>query len=155
MAKKKSAKPKPKAAAKKGPRQTSLLGMADRKIAALQEAALSYAECRDQRIALLDQESELKQELLDLMHKHKKTHYVYGNVAIDIVPEGEKLKVKIKSADEVEEPSHEESAPTSDEVGFSEPPEPEEDEPEPEEFEEEEDSEEEDMGVEEVQASGA
>lgn len=102
-AKNKAVKPKPKTEVKKGPRQKALPGMEDRAIRALQDAALTYAECRDQRIGLSEQEGELKSELLDLMHKHKKTHYAHGSVLIDIVPEGEKLKVRIKKADEVEE----------------------------------------------------
>lgn len=112
MAKKKAAKKKAakKPAAKKappvvkkGPRQTALPGMEDRAIAALQDAAMSYAEIRDQRVALSAQEVELKNQLLDLMHGYKKTHYSHGNVVIDIVPEKETIKVKIKKADDMSE----------------------------------------------------
>ncbi len=92
-AKKKAVKPKP--VAKKGPRQKSLPGMEDRAISALQNAALSYAEARDARVACSSVKVERKKQLLGLMHAHKKKRYQHGNVFIEIVPEGEKLKVKI------------------------------------------------------------
>ena len=94
------AKPKPAAkkkaaAVKKGPRQTSLPGMEDRAIEALDDAALSYAETRDERIGLSKEEGDKKKVLMGLMHANKKTKYTHGNISIEIVPEGEKIKVKI------------------------------------------------------------
>ena len=68
--------------------------------------------------------------------------YTKDNVLIDIIPEGEKLKVKIKPAESVEELS---SAPEPEEI---------EDQEEPDEYEEVEPDEEE-LGVEEVEVSGA
>lgn len=107
-AKKKSPKKptaKKKAAVKKGPRQTSLPGMEDRRITALDNAALSYAEIRDQRMDLSKSEVEAKSKVSDLMHANKKTHYKHGNIVIDLVPEGEKVKVKIKpEGEEDDEP---------------------------------------------------
>lgn len=109
--KKKAKKPaktpaaKKKVAVKKGPRQTSLPGMEDRRITALDNAALSYAEIRDQRMELSKSEVEAKSKVSDLMHANKKTHYKHGNIVIDLVPEGEKVKVKIKpEGEEDDEP---------------------------------------------------
>jgi hypothetical protein len=103
MAKKKAAKKK---AAKKPvlvrkkPRQTSLPGMENRKIAELQRTALDYADVRDQRMELSKQESDLKKELLGMMHTHKMEHYEYGNVIVDVVHEEETVKVKVKAENE-------------------------------------------------------
>ena len=82
--------------AKRGARQKPLPGMADRKISKLHDTAMSYAEMRDQRMALGAQEVELKGKLLDLMKAQKKEHYEYGGVVIDIVHESENVKVKVK-----------------------------------------------------------
>jgi len=90
-------------------RQKRLPGMADSKLEALHDAALSYAEIRDQRQALTKQEVELKGSLLTLMHKHKKDHYEYNGVTVDLVAEQETVKVRVKKAkvddDEPEEVS--------------------------------------------------
>jgi hypothetical protein len=86
-----------KKSAKKG-RQKRLPGMADAKLEALHNAALSYAEIRDQRQALTKQEVELKGSLLTLMHKSKKDHYEYNGVTIDLVAEQETVKVRVAKA---------------------------------------------------------
>jgi hypothetical protein len=105
MAKKKSRKTKPKAKVnhkpvKKSPRQEALPGLEDRAIKAIDNAAMDYADIRDQRQALTAQESSLKTELLNLMHKHQKTHYKHGTVEINVVPEAETIKVRIKEENE-------------------------------------------------------
>ena len=87
---------------KKGPRQKPLPGMENRKIAALQDAAMSYAEIRDERQALSAQEVDLKKKLIGLMHKYKKTEYIFGTVKINLVMEEETVKVKIKRDSEEE-----------------------------------------------------
>jgi hypothetical protein len=105
MATKKKAK---KTAVKKGPRQKELPGMEDRKIRVLDDAALTYAEVRDARMDLTKQEAEAKARVADLMHANKKTHYKHGNILIDLVPEGESVKVKIKpEGSEEDEPDTE------------------------------------------------
>lgn len=81
-------------------RQKSLEGMEDREIKELQDAAISYAEIRDERMALNKQEVELKTQLLTLMKKHKKETYVYNGVEVNIVHEEETVKVKVKKQDE-------------------------------------------------------
>ena len=107
-----------KKSAKKG-RQKRLPGMADAKLEALHNAALDYAEVRDKRQELTKEEVALKGTLLTLMHKHKKDHYEYNGVTIDLVTEEETVRVRVKKAkadddepEEVSEPSGE----TSDEV---------------------------------------
>ena len=83
-----------KKSAKKG-RQKRLPGMADAKLEALHNAALDYAEVRDKRQELTKEEVNLKGTLLTLMHKHKKDHYEYNGVTIDLVTEQETVKVRV------------------------------------------------------------
>lgn len=99
MATKKAAKKAPKEV-KKGPRQQQLPEMEDRKIEALEDKALQYAEVRDERIGLSSKEVELKGNLLDLMKAQKREHYHRGAIKIDIVHEKENIKVKVKAADD-------------------------------------------------------
>ena len=104
---------KKKSAKKKG-RQERLPGMKDSKLEALHNAALDYAEIRDKRQALTKEEVELKGQLLTLMHKHRKDHYEYNGVVVDLVTEEETVKVRVKKAkvddDEPEEVSSTEGA---------------------------------------------
>jgi hypothetical protein len=88
---------------KKGPRQKALPGMSDRKLKDLHDAALAYAEARDERMTLSVAEVDAKKLLLVLMKKHKKEHYEYEGVVIDVVHEKENVKVRIKSAEEGQE----------------------------------------------------
>lgn len=85
---------------KKSPRQEQLPGMEDRAIKAIDNAAGDYADVRDERQKLTAQEASLKTELLNLMHKFKKTHYKHGTVEITVKPEGEKITVRIKDENE-------------------------------------------------------
>ena len=82
------------------PKQGSLAGMTDRKIEALHAAAEEYVKIRDERMALTKQEAPLRDALLALMHKNKKTHYVYDDLEITVVPIDETVKVKIHEQDE-------------------------------------------------------
>ena len=104
MAKKKAAKKhanaKPVA---KGPRQSSLPGMDDRAIRALNEAALSYDDVKKERMKLTEQEVELKEQVRELMHAQKRKHYRYKNIEIALEPEGEKVKVRVRSEGDEEE----------------------------------------------------
>jgi hypothetical protein len=101
-------KRKPAEEVKKGPRPQSLPGMEDGKVEVLEDKALEYAEVRDQRISLSQQEGELKAELLGLMKAQKREHYVHENVEIHIVHEKENVKVKVKSAGSDDEESEDE-----------------------------------------------
>lgn len=90
----------PKGAGKRG-RQERLPGVEeDPLIEALQDAALDYADIRDQRQALTAREVEAKGRLKDLMHAHKKEVYRHGGVVVTLVKEEENVKVKIKATDE-------------------------------------------------------
>lgn len=98
--KKKSVLKKSKPKVKKSPRQEALPGLEDRGIKAIDTAAADYNDVKTQRIALLADEVSLKQELLTLMKRYKKSHYKHGTIEIDIKPEGEKIIVKIKDENE-------------------------------------------------------
>ena len=97
-AKKANSHSKPKS---KLPRQDALPGMENAKIKAIEDAAMDYAEIRDQRQELTIQEVDLKTKLLDLMHKNGKTEYKRGNISISIIPEGEKVKVRVREEAEL------------------------------------------------------
>lgn len=75
--------------------QPRLPGTEDSKIQELQDAALEYAEIRDQRMELSKQEAPLKEKLLSLMKKNKLKHYHFANVEITVVVEEETVKVKV------------------------------------------------------------
>jgi hypothetical protein len=96
--------------AKKTPRQEALPTMENRKIKALQDAAMDYADIRDQRVALTAQEVELKQKLIDLMHKHDRETYTYNGVTITLVHEEESVKVKVSKPKSDEEETEEAEA---------------------------------------------
>jgi hypothetical protein len=78
-----------------------LPGMEDRRIAELHNAALAYAEIRDRRMALNEEEGVLKDKLIALMKKHKKEEYNCEGVRIIFEHvEEDKLKVKVPKADD-------------------------------------------------------
>jgi len=115
-------KKKAKKAAKKSklPRQEVLPGVGDKKIAAIENAALDYAEIRDQRMELSTQEVDLKKKLLDLMHAKKLKEYKRNGISVIIKHEEETVKVRVKAEEDLdsEEPSQasEESAPEPEET---------------------------------------
>lgn len=86
--------------AKKQPRTGSLPGLEDHAIRALDNAAAEYADIRDQRMALTNQEVDLKSRALKLMKKYGKTTYKHNGVSIEIVAGDESIKVKVKIPDE-------------------------------------------------------
>lgn len=94
---------KKKDSPKKIARQPRLPGMADAKISSLHNAALDYAEIRDQRQELTTQEVDLKAKLIRLMHDNKKETYDYNGVHIELVHEDETVKVRIKRVKEGED----------------------------------------------------
>ena len=83
-------------------RQVELPGLENRKLKDLHETALTYAEKRDERQALLTEEVDLKQRLLTLLKKYKMDHYEYNGVTVDRVMEEETVRVRIKSKDKDE-----------------------------------------------------
>jgi hypothetical protein len=81
--------------AKKAKNQ-DLPGMEDRSIKGLEDVASEYADIRDRRMALLQEEIELKGKAMKLMKKHGKSEYRRDGIEITIVPGEETIKVKIK-----------------------------------------------------------
>lgn len=79
----------------KKPRQARLPAMEDPAIEELESAAEEYADIRDRRQALTTEEVRLKKDLLNLMHREKKTEYNHGGVSIKVIVESEKVKVRI------------------------------------------------------------
>lgn len=75
--------------------------MENAKIASIENKAMDYAEIRDQRQALTLQEVELKTALIELMHKLGKTEYKRNGISVKLVPEGENVKVRVKSEDDL------------------------------------------------------
>lgn len=107
---KKASKPKTKKPRAKKPRSQPLPGMEDARIRELDDIAASYAEIRDQRIALNKDEAELKASAIALMRKHGKTIYRHDGIEIRIIPGEEDVKVKVKP------PKEEEDAPNGVEI---------------------------------------
>ena len=89
------------------PRQQQLPGVEDRKIFAIENAAMAYAEIRDERQDLTKREVELKADLLRLMHKLGRTEYKRDGISVTVVMEEENVKVRVKSADEPDEEEEE------------------------------------------------
>jgi hypothetical protein len=100
--KKKSAK-KP-TAKRRIPRQDVLPGVGDVKIAAIENAALDYAEIRDERQELTKREVELKDKLLKLMHAKELTEYKRNGISVKVVLESENVKVRVRDEDELDPP---------------------------------------------------
>ena len=82
------------------PRQNPLPGMEDGKLAAIENA-----ELRDERQALTVKEVELKQKLIDLMHKHEKTEYKRNGISVKLVVEEETVKVRVKDESDLPAPA--------------------------------------------------
>jgi hypothetical protein len=100
------AKKEKKAKPHKIPRQAPLPGIGDTKIAAIENAALDYAELRDSRQELTKQEVDLKGKLLKLMHARNLTEYKRNGISVKVQVEEETVKVRIR-AEEDGEPSKE------------------------------------------------
>lgn len=98
MAGKKKNKKEHKAKKSTRPRQVDLPGMESRMYPDLDEQAHEYAEIRDERMALNERESHLKERLLKMMHSHDLKLYKYEDVEIEIEPGEENVKVRIKKA---------------------------------------------------------
>jgi hypothetical protein len=81
------------------PKQDELPGI-ERKLKDLHEAAMDYAEIRDQRQELNRQEAVLKAKLLGLMKKHGKEDYEFEGVHIWTEIEEETVRVRIRKMDE-------------------------------------------------------
>jgi len=80
------------------PRDRDLPGMEDRAIKALEDLAFTYADLRDQRIALNQEEAALKAKLLAEMKRHGKERYRRGKIRIRLVAK-ETVKVRVPKPD--------------------------------------------------------
>lgn len=87
--------PEPEKLKVPGHRQKELPGMEARHIEELESVAREYADTRDQRMALNQEESDLKEDLLKLMKKHEKKVYRVEELEIKVVMTEETVKVKI------------------------------------------------------------
>lgn len=85
------------------PRQQQLPGVEDNKLAAIENLAMDYAEIRDQRQELSKRESELKQDLLKLMHKLNRKEYKRDGISVIVEVEEETVKVRVRAEKEAEE----------------------------------------------------
>ncbi len=74
----------------------------DGQIEELETLATEYKKLQRKRMATLSKEIDLKTQLLDAMKRNKKKHYKYDDIEIEIVPTGEKLKVKTIKEDDDE-----------------------------------------------------
>lgn len=77
------------------PRQEEMPGVS-MAIKEIEDAALDYAEGRDERMQATEREVELKTALITAMHKHEKTEYKRGRISVELKVEKEKVKVRIK-----------------------------------------------------------
>jgi len=84
---------------KQKPRQQRIPGT-ENKLQDLHDKALEYVEARDDRMSLLEQEVDLKNELLTLMKKHKLEKYEYEDLRIEVVHEDETIRVKLRKVKE-------------------------------------------------------
>jgi hypothetical protein len=118
MADKKKAKKAPKKAPKKpSRRQQDLLeeggpGVGLVSIPEVDEAAADYVRKRDRRQDLTRLEVEAKQRLIDVLHLHEKEigrdgehvlRYKHEDLSIELMPEGEKLRVRKGNSDDQSE----------------------------------------------------
>jgi hypothetical protein len=78
------------------PRQPDLPGTEDRRLQPLDDLAAAYAEVRDRRMELTDEEGALKARAIALMHQFKKTIYKHDGIEIRLVAGAEDVKVKVK-----------------------------------------------------------
>jgi len=80
------------------PRDRDLPGMQDRAIKTLEDLAFTYADLRDQRMALNQEEAALKAKLLAEMKKHEKERYLRGKIRIRVLSK-ETVKVRVPKPD--------------------------------------------------------
>lgn len=66
----------------------------------IDKAANAYVKVRDERVALSADEVKRKASLLDAMKKNGLTVYRYDSRIVEIVPEGETVKVKASKSDD-------------------------------------------------------
>jgi hypothetical protein len=77
-------------------RQNELPGVDSRKIPEIHEAALEYQALKEERMDKGRQEKKAKDELFDIMKRHKKTRYVCNGVEVNLETE-ETVTIKVKN----------------------------------------------------------
>lgn len=101
----KSDKPKAKRGRPRRPVDQPLPGMEDARIGELEAVAESYADIRDRRMELTQEEAELKATAIKVLHKYNKLIYKRNGIEIRLVVGDEGVKVKVrKESDEDEAP---------------------------------------------------
>jgi hypothetical protein len=103
-------------------RQARLPGMEDTAIEEIETTARQYKSKQDRRIAILKEEVDLKNLLLQLLHRHGKKSYYRDGLDIQIVPTSEKVKVRFGVDKEAEEIDRADDAGEQVEVSQEEPP---------------------------------
>ena len=88
----------------------TLPGMERKGIKEIEKLADRYAEIRDERMALTESEVDAKAKLIDAMHKHNQTEYVFEDdgytVTVEIKATDETVKVRRKKkAEDESDPS--------------------------------------------------
>jgi hypothetical protein len=97
----KATRPKPEAAAKpRRPRQPRLPGTEDAAIQELENAALDYQEAKDELASAHGRVNECEGELLSLMKKYGRTHYLRDGIELTHLEKRERVKVTIKKKGE-------------------------------------------------------
>jgi hypothetical protein len=81
------------------PKEQRLPGT-DGGIPELETLSYEYAAIRDQRMALLKQEVDLKTKILSEMHKNSLMVYKYQDLQLEIIPGEEKIKVVVEKEPE-------------------------------------------------------
>ena len=95
-------------------KQARLPGMEDNAIEEIETTARQYKAKQSKRMAILKEEVDLKGLLLNLLHRHNKKTYYHDGLSVEIVPTGEKVKVRFGAEPDNgddEEPTEEDAIP--------------------------------------------
>jgi|SRR5262245_4309806 len=86
----------------RAPRSRRLPGLENHGIEELEGLAESYADLRDQRMELTNQEHAAKGEILKAMRRHNKTAYSHAGIAITVIAGEDDVKVRVRKGGEDE-----------------------------------------------------
>jgi hypothetical protein len=84
---------------KRTPKQRRLPGLEDPVIQELEGLAEEYADARDRRMEIGEEEVKLKTELLDEMKKRNRERYFHAGILIEVINSKDKVRVRIKKDD--------------------------------------------------------
>ena len=65
----------------------------------IRELALATKEADDERGKHQDKAEQLRDQLLEVMHKHELTHWTKGDLVVTVSPKAEKVSIKRKRPD--------------------------------------------------------